>query len=217
MITKAAFYDVVRSRLLHVITESQVEGIDLILNYWESKANNAAWFTASAPFAFLAYILATVYHETAHTFQPIREFGGSHARYAPYYGRGFVQLTWRIAYVVWSKLLGVDLVASPDRAMEPNLALEILFRGMMEGRFTGHRLADYVEGELYDYKNARHIVNPGEFSETWQAKYGDTPALIAGYAMVFHAAIGAGLAAPDPLNPAATISTTMLASPTTGM
>ena len=47
-------------------------------------------------------VLATVEWETNKTFQPVREaywlnedWRRAHLKYYPYYGRGFVQLTWK--------------------------------------------------------------------------------------------------------------------------
>jgi hypothetical protein len=49
----------------------------------------------------MAYVLATTEWETDHTFKPVREaFWKDEAwrqvnlRYYPYYGRGYMQLTW---------------------------------------------------------------------------------------------------------------------------
>ena len=74
----------------------------------------------------IAYVLATVQWETAQTFRPVREafwlsedWRRRNLRYYPYYGRGFVQITWKNNYEKYSKLLGVDLVNNPDLAMEP--------------------------------------------------------------------------------------------------
>ena len=48
-----------------------------------------------------AYVLATAYWETARTMEPVREafwmseeWRRANLRYFPWYGRGFVQLTW---------------------------------------------------------------------------------------------------------------------------
>jgi peptidoglycan hydrolase-like protein with peptidoglycan-binding domain len=107
----------------------------------------------------IAYIMATVEHETAATYRPIREFGGSGAWYAPYYGRGYVQLTHRSNYQKYSEILGVDLVSNPDRALERSIALFVLVHGMAYGIFTGRRLGEYVNVNQTDFYNARRVVN----------------------------------------------------------
>jgi len=115
-----------------------------------------------------AYILATAYHETAHTMEPVKEgfyLGEERAErhrrkldYYPYYGRGFVQLTHRYNYQRATDVFGVDLVSDPDLALDPILAAEIIVRGMLEGWF-GRPLTQYVGEGKRDYYNARRSVN----------------------------------------------------------
>jgi hypothetical protein len=76
--------------------------------------------------------------------QPVREaywlseaWRKAHLRYYPYYGRGYVQLTWEYNYKLFSKLVGVDLIANPDLAMVPSTAAQIIVYGMEHGSFTG--------------------------------------------------------------------------------
>jgi peptidoglycan hydrolase-like protein with peptidoglycan-binding domain len=107
----------------------------------------------------IAYIMATVEHEVAGTYRPIREFGGPSKWYAPYYGRGYVQLTHRSNYQKYSNILGIDLVGNPDRALEPQIALFVLVHGMANGTFTGRRLGQYVNVNHTDFYNARRVVN----------------------------------------------------------
>ena len=107
----------------------------------------------------IAYIMATVQHEVAGTYKPIREWGGSSTWYAPYYGRGYVQLTHRSNYQKYSNILGIDLVGNPDRALERRIALFILVHGMANGTFTGKRLGQYVNVNQTDFLGARWVVN----------------------------------------------------------
>lgn len=123
----------------------------------------------------LAYILATAYHETAHTMKPVREYGGENylkaKKYYPYVGMGYVQLTWKENYEKASKKLGVDFVKDPKKLLEPRYAAPILVDGMLEGWFTGKKLSDYITLTKSDFVNARRIVNGT-----------DKASLIAGYA-----------------------------------
>lgn len=117
----------------------------------------------------ISYILATVEHETARSFQPVREAyflgepkGERHRktlRYYPFYGRGYVQLTWDYNYLNYSTLLGLDLVNQPDLVMRPDVALFILVDGMKRGVFTGVGLDRYINNRATDFKNARRIIN----------------------------------------------------------
>ncbi|ANL27165.1 glycoside hydrolase family 19 protein [Rhizobium phaseoli] len=194
------FFDAVREELFKgELTQPQVEGITAILDAWERRF-------APADRRWLAYILATAYHETAYTMQPVREtLAQSDARAVeileaafaagrlswvktPYWrpdedgccwlGRGLVQLTHKRNYEAMSALTGIDLVADPDRAMEMDAAVTILIEGMLQGSFTGHKLADHLNATTEDWVNARRIVNGTDRAEK-----------LAGYAKAFHAAM----------------------------
>lgn len=115
-----------------------------------------------------AYVLATVQHETANTFKPVEEYGRGRGRsYGKpdpitgqiYYGRGFVQLTWKNNYAKYARILGIDLVNNPNLACNPNVALFILCHGFRNGIFTGKRLTDYVAIGKTDFLGARRCIN----------------------------------------------------------
>lgn len=108
-----------------------------------------------------AYVLATSYWETNKTMTPVKEaywlsenWRKDHLRYYPWYGRGYVQLTWEDNYKKASKEIGVDLISNPDIALNPTVAAKILVKGMIEGWFTGKKLSDYD-----NYLAMRHIIN----------------------------------------------------------
>jgi len=109
----------------------------------------------------VAYMLATVKHECAGTWQPIAEYGhGAGKKYGPcWYGRGYVQLTWKDNYRAMSQVAGVDLVADPDLAMVPRYAYRIMSFGMQHGSFTGVGLTRFINEKGCDYKRARKIIN----------------------------------------------------------
>lgn len=125
---------------------------------------------------WLAYILATALHETAHTMHPVSEYGGEaylkSKPYWPYYGRGYVQLTWRENYAKYG------IADDPERALEPELAAYILIGGMVNGRFTGKKLEGYFNSLVTDPVGARRIVNGTDRAE-----------LIAGYYHKIYAAL----------------------------
>lgn len=131
-----------------------------------------------------AYVLATAYHETAHTMKPVREMGGEKylksKPYYPYVGMGFVQLTWKRNYEKAGKALGVDFVASPKKLLEPAYSAAIIVVGMKEGWFTGKALDDYITLYKSDFTGARRIVNGS-----------DRAKLIAGHAVEYDAALKA--------------------------
>jgi peptidoglycan hydrolase-like protein with peptidoglycan-binding domain len=107
----------------------------------------------------ICYIMATIQHETAGTYKPIAEFGGKNRPYAPYYGRGYVQLTHKFNYEKYSQLLNRDFVNHPDQVMEPDVSLFIIVDGMKKGTFTGKKLSDYISGSRVDFVKARRIIN----------------------------------------------------------
>lgn len=174
------------------LSKSQVAGINTLLtalNDW--------------PVSWVAYGLATAWHETHPDMQPIKERGGEAyfrrmydingerpakarelgnllpgdgARYA---GRGYVQLTGRTNYERYG------LGERPDDAMKPEIAAMILKDGMEKGRFTGKAMKDYLEVPFIerpnDYVGARRIINGTDLAEK-----------IADYAVKFEKSLKAG-------------------------
>lgn len=121
----------------------------------------------------LAYILATAYWETAKTMKPVKEaywlsetWRKKNLRYYPWYGRGYVQLTWQENYILASNKLGVDFLEDPDRVMIPEHAAIILVRGSMEGWFTKYSLPDFVTLTKSDYIGARKVINGVDKAQT---------------------------------------------------
>lgn len=130
------------------ITPAQREGLDKILDHWDSSGlEDNRW---------LAYMLATVFHETAATMQPIEEKGGDKylksKPYYPWYGRGLVQITWEENY----KKFGLKRASE---ALEWEVALDIMFRGMVDGMFTGRKLNQFFNDRKDDPVGARKIIN----------------------------------------------------------
>lgn len=180
----AEFFDLVRVHFGSLTTE-QVGGFN------ELTGALAGW-----PVSWVAYALATAWHETAATMQPIKELGGEAyftKRYdiqgqkpdlartlgnvnpgdgARYAGRGYVQITGRTNY----RRFGIE--NTPDDALNPVVAAHILKDGMERGSFTGKKLADYLPG---DYVSARRIINGTDKAQ-----------MIAGYAVAFERALTAG-------------------------
>jgi hypothetical protein len=187
------FFAAVRSGLLGpALSQAEVDGCNAIL------AACAGW-----PLSWTAYALATAYHETAHTMQPVVEHGGAAyftRMYDPgglrpavaaqlgnievgdgcrFCGRGYVQLTGRCNYV------RAGLVDEPDRALDPAVAADVLERGMREGWFSGCRLVDALplggRATRSQFVAARRVIN-GQ----------DRAGLIADYALRFQDALLTG-------------------------
>jgi predicted chitinase len=107
-------------------------------------------------------------------------------RYWPWYGRGYVQLTWKSNYERADRELelGGTLTAKPDRAMEKELAARIMRRGMDEGWFTGVTLSQVLPntcGSEAQYESARRIINGSDCAHA-----------VAQYALAFDAALSRG-------------------------
>ena len=117
----------------------------------------------------LAYMLATAWHETAATMQPVvetfylsqpeRDRYNKAKYYWPWIGRGLVQLTHRENYVRAGAKIGVDLTSDPDKALDPDVSVAVLVLGMEQGWFTGKKIADYITLQRSDFVGARRIVN----------------------------------------------------------
>lgn len=68
----------------------------------------------------VAHFLAQTCLETDH-FRTLREYSGHQARYAPYFGRGVIQLTWDSGYAKMGQHLSLPLIDKPDLVAEPVL------------------------------------------------------------------------------------------------
>lgn len=186
MFNRIIFFDQLRESVFRGrFSQSQVDGLNALLDAWEESYGHH-------PSDWLAYSLATCYHETAATMQPIAEYGrGRGRKYGrpdrvtgrTYYGRGYVQLTWKRNYAAFAQRTGLDLVNQPDLAMQPDVAAQILYEGMIDGVFTQKAFGDYITGASLDFRRARQIVNGM-----------DKASLIAGYADAFKDAIDMALA-----------------------
>lgn len=158
---------------------------------------------------WLAYILASIFHETGQMMVPVREGfkqTDSEARehvkrlcarrhiadYAEpvngisYFGRGRVQNTHLENYRKLSTRFSRDFVNHPELLLDPAIDAEVSVVGHVEGIWTGRRLDEFITGDRADYVGARRIVN-GQ----------DRAAEIAGYARDFEAAVAAAMPAID--------------------
>lgn len=190
MIDRSVFFDKVRAAPFGgSLTQSQVDGMNYMLDVFE---RDYAW----SDLRWLAYAFATAYHETAYTMMPIKEYGSQSylqsKPYYPYYGRGYVQLTWEDNYRRMGSKLGVNLLGeNMDRALQPDIAAKVMYVGMRDGNFTGKKLSSYFSSSVDDPVNARRIINGTDKAQT-----------IAGYHHKFLAALeAASVAAPPPQPP----------------
>src|SRR5690606_33625322 len=169
-IDRATFYSEYRKEFGSIKTQGTVHTINSILTRAERE---------QTPVPHLAYMFATALHEARsaqyrYDFYPIMERGSYTYITNQYWkntrvrgwlgnksiedawnfrGRGLVQITGRTNY----ERFGID--KNPDAALNPDLAVSIMFEGMTKGIFTGKALRHYLNPEKKDYWNARRIIN----------------------------------------------------------
>ena len=171
------------------ITQGQVDGVEAILDACDRRGVTDPHHVAN--------ILAQVFHETGGRMLPVREtFAASDAEAirrldsafarrqlpgvrAPYwrdgwFGRGAIQITHRGNYAKLGERLGVDLVGNPDLALDPAVSADIAVVGMVEGLFTGRRLADFAfptDLGAPVASNPRRIVNGQDGTDATVARH----------------------------------------------
>lgn len=166
-INRETFYSRLRGSEIfpNGFTDGQVKGLNRLLDVWEEYMPNE-------PLDMLAYNLATSYHETDKTLQPIMEKGprSYFNKYEPgtklgkvlgntqigdgyrFRGEGDVQNTGRRNAKYASEQLNkkfnlnIDLVANPEKRGDPLISALSLFLGNAEGWWTGKKLGDYIDG-----------------------------------------------------------------------
>ncbi len=168
---RAVFFNAVRGSIFHgSMTQQQVDGMNAILDAWEVNPR-------SDNLRHLSYPFATTAHETGFTMAPIEEYGkGKGMAYGQpdpetgqtYYGRGYVQLTWRDNYARADEELGFGNVDSlewhAERALDHHVAAQVMFEGMCEGWFRSDSegcqdLDRYFNEDTDDSYGAREIIN----------------------------------------------------------
>ena len=176
MFTPESFYQKIKP-LFPVLSAKQKQGLESILTEWRNQVlTDKRW---------LAYILATVYHETGRTMQPIEENGkgagepyGKKFKYgngpgkrvpyeAPdklYYGRGLTQNTW---WEIYYKLTLAahkagykwNFLEQPETLLQMDPSIWATFYAMQTGLYTGKKLSDYFDHDTDDSRHARRIIN----------------------------------------------------------
>lgn len=171
------------------ITQGQVEGTEAILDACDRRGVTDPHHVAN--------ILAQVFHETGGRMLPVREtFAASDAEAmrrldsafargqlpwvrTPYwrdgwFGRGAIQITHKANYAKLGDRLGVDLVRNRGLALDPAVSADIAVVGMVEGLFTGRRLADFAFPADLDAppaRNPRRIVNGQDGTDAKVARH----------------------------------------------
>lgn len=182
-INRKAFYDNYRKHF-GKLTQPIVDSLELLINKLETGLFKLP--------TQMAYMLATIYHETAGTFHPVVEgywikknrvavLWNYYRQNNPvalksifpngvtgltYEGRGYVQITHEWNYDKFG------LKETPEKALDPKIAFLVMEKGMANGLFTGKTLQQYVNENTTDYIKARKVINGLDRAQ-----------LIAGYAV----------------------------------
>jgi hypothetical protein len=171
MIDRDIFFDKVRQDpFAGSLTQQQVDGMTAMLDVFEAEYD---WHDLRWP----ANCFAQTMWETSSKMLPIEEYGkGEGQTYGAldpttkqtYYGRGFVQLTWRENYAKADSILRLTGDRScewhAENALLFDIAAEVLFQGMADGWFrssdgTPNGLNKYFNDTRDDPFEAREILN----------------------------------------------------------
>lgn len=76
-----------------------------------------------------------------------------------YRGRGYPQETGKDNAKRSSFVAGVDLVADPDKMLDPHIASRVMFKNMTTGAYTKKKFLDFLDKSPPDYVGARAIIN----------------------------------------------------------
>lgn len=182
LMDRAKFYAALRDNpnlFGAALSPSQRDGMENLLDIWRDYYSYDA-------IDLLSYNLATTYHETAYTMQPIEERGSRSYfdKYEPgtrigralgnttrgdgyrFRGEGHVMNTGRRnARKATQRLnevfdLGIDLEANPEKRGDPFISAHSLFLGNKEGWWTGRDLLDFLDGvDENDAEDLREYIS----------------------------------------------------------
>lgn len=192
------------------LTATRQVGFDALFDVWDAAPHYDF-------IEWLAYALATAWHETQATMHPVREglaksdpeavaivteycrnkgitnYAARHANGQSYYGRGYVQLTFADNYIKMGQELGLgkQLYDTPDKVLDPAIGAQILLTGLVKGKFRPKfgTLFDYFNAHEQLWFAARDLVN-GDKNDAPKWADGKTIGeLVAGYARAFRSVI----------------------------
>lgn len=192
------------------LNDKRREGFAAIFDVWDQvdEFDILEW---------LAYALATAWHETGGQMQPVREgfaasdaaayeavskycakqgidnYAKRHGNGNSYYGRGYVQLTHANNYKRMGERLelGARLYDDPDGVMQPAVGGRILLVGMIDGLFrpAKGRLFDYFNGTAQRWHDARELINGDKDKKPAWANGQSIGGLVAQYGKGFKGAL----------------------------
>ncbi len=119
-------------------------------------------------FERVAEFLGVIAHESADLYY-WKEIDGERAWYAPWYGRGPIQLTHRENYVRMRDAIGVDIVSNPDLLYRPEVGLDAacaFFSGVNPQRRDLRVEADWGNFDLIMYTVLGAVEHPS-YADRW--------------------------------------------------
>jgi putative chitinase len=203
MINRENFFSKMKgTNLFPVLLQTQMDGIIRIFLEW-----NRTYGAVPGDLRWLAYMLATAYHETGRKMQPVSEKGsgrdldhdgmddylekydtrtdlgntpevdGDGVRYA---GKGLTQTTGKANYEKLTKAnnRNWNFIANPDLLLQPEPSIWAMFYAMTTGLYTGKKLSDYFNQNKCYWISARRIINGVDCAQK-----------IAEYAQKFHSCL----------------------------
>ena len=191
---------------LKKMSQEQVNIFDAIFDYWDkSQHSDARW---------LAYAMATAYHETGGRMTPVREgfadddtaairaverllaqgriswnYAKPEANGKSYFGRGLVQITHADNYLKLGQAIGLGskLYDNPSLALDENISVKLLFKGMTDGLYrSGSKLSTYFNQDKEDWYDAREMINGDKSYKPKWANGQSIGQMVADYGQDFH-------------------------------
>jgi predicted chitinase len=183
---RIVFYNALRSSNMlfgQVLSSKQVEAMDALVDVSDQEGLEIRG---------LAYVFASIYHETGTLMFPIKEtVKRTHKDKNPkdsvviarldrawangqlpwvkepywregWFGRGGIQLTHKDNYGKMGRALGLNLIGQPEMALDPYISAQIAIIGCRDGMFTGRRLDQFFNDKTDNAPGARRIVNGRE-------------------------------------------------------
>lgn len=178
-INRKVFYERYRAKYAG-LKQVQVNTYEAIFDFWDSRS-------VLVDERWLAYILATAFHETGRRMAPIREgfcsndassvrcvtkmfeqkrirqnYALAHRNGYSYFGRGLVQLTHGYNYKRIGQFIGLgdQLYDNPSLVLNVEVSVKILCVGMLIGSFVPrHNLERYFNAIDEDWTGARRMIN----------------------------------------------------------
>lgn len=174
------------------LTKAQRNGIDTILDYWDSRPDltDLRWLACylGTPHHETARKMQPVIETCGprETTNPSvdtaiarlerafaggkmpwvkRRYWAKDAKGLSWLGRGLPQVTHYPNYLKAEQKTGHKFTSDPAIMLQTGPAVEVMFKAMQEGWFTGKKLRDFFAGTKCDWRGSRRIINGTESAD----------------------------------------------------